>query len=433
DPDISSGVGKVIPWSTRLLGWVGGFLLRGVLTIGAELMRPLSSSTLSKDITLLGLGRDRHQPLTRVRTGIDDLAINQILHTLNLRNSERVILGTRLISERHILRSNLHRLRRLTRFTRLQASQILKPGHGELFTLFSHVVLHHVVRDRSILGSNQNILQRHITFTKIGKVRTLPTKISGVLNVQQFNPVTVLLDELCHINPSMRRPNHIDFKRHILRISLSNQDLPCRHLLTIVLIRRCELLVMVMTKELLKPRINSTLTKTIHRLGSSQRVLIGINTRGRETTRTHILLAHRTHKLQRLIETIFIDVIVRGRHTQPSRISLLTELLSRKPTDDPAIRLDILQTNLTKTIQHRLLTIRINPRDQRQHLDRHLISRNRHTIRIRVLTIGAELMRPLSSSTLSKDITFLGLGRDRTQPLTRVRTGIDDLAINQIL
>src|SRR5699024_1718276 len=76
-----------------------------ILTIGAELMRPLSSSTLSKDITLLGLGRDRHQPLTRVRTGIDDLAINQILHTLNLRNSERVILGTRLISERHILRS----------------------------------------------------------------------------------------------------------------------------------------------------------------------------------------------------------------------------------------------------------------------------------------------------------------------------------------
>src|SRR5699024_937500 len=44
DPDISSGVGKVVPWSTRLLGWVGGFLLRGVLTIGAELMRPLSSS-----------------------------------------------------------------------------------------------------------------------------------------------------------------------------------------------------------------------------------------------------------------------------------------------------------------------------------------------------------------------------------------------------
>src|SRR5699024_5963455 len=74
DPDISSGVGKVVPWSTRLLGWVGGFLLRGVLTIGAELMRPLSSSTLSKDITFLGLGRDRHQPLTRVRTGIDDLA-----------------------------------------------------------------------------------------------------------------------------------------------------------------------------------------------------------------------------------------------------------------------------------------------------------------------------------------------------------------------
>src|SRR5699024_10611354 len=277
DPDISSGVGKVIPWSTRLLGRVGGFLLRGVLTIGAELMRPLSSSTLSKDITLLGLdrkrhqqltrvrtgiddlainqilhthnlrtservslgtrliserhilrsnlhrlrrltritrirvltigaelmrplssstlskditlhslGRDRHQPLTRVRTGIDDLAINQILHTLNLRNSERVILGTPHISARHILGSNLHRLRRLTRFTRLQASQILKPGHGELFTLFSHIVLHHVVRDRSILGSNQNVLQRHITFTKIGKVRTLPTKISGVLNVQQF-------------------------------------------------------------------------------------------------------------------------------------------------------------------------------------------------------------------------------------------------------
>src|SRR5699024_10862972 len=260
-----------------------------VLTIGAELMRPLSSSTLSKDITLHSLGRDRHQPLTRVRTGIDDLAINQILHTLNLRNSERVILGTRLISERHILRSNLHRLRRLTRFTRLQASQILKPGHGELFTLFSHVVLHHVVRDRSILGSNQNILQRHITFTKIGKVRTLPTKSSGVLNVQQFNPLTGLLDvprhtdprilRSSHINPSMRRPSHIDFKRHILRISLSNQDLPCRHLLTIVLIRSCELLVMVMTKELLKPRINSTLTKTIHRLSSSQRVLIGINTR----------------------------------------------------------------------------------------------------------------------------------------------------------
>src|SRR5690625_896849 len=382
DPDISSGVGKVIPWSTRLLGRVGGFLLRGVLTIGAELMRPLSSSTLSKDITLLGLGRDRHQPLTRVRTGIDDLAINQILHTLNLRNSERVILGTRLISERHILGSNLHRLRRLTRFTRLQAGQILKPGHGELFTLFSHVVLHHVVRDRSILGSNQNVLQRHITFTKIGKVRTLPTKISGVLNVQQFNPVTVLLDELCHINPSMRRPSHIDFKRHILRISLSNQDLPCRHLLTIELIRSCELLVMVITKELLKPRINSTLTKTIHRLSSSQRVLIGINTRGRETTRTHILLAHRTHKLQRLIETIFINVKVRGRHTQPSRISLLTELLSRKPTEVPTIRLDILQTNLTKTIQHRLLTILINPRDQREHLDRHLISRNRHTIRL---------------------------------------------------
>src|SRR5699024_11470323 len=43
-----------------------------------------------------------------VRTGIDDLAINQILHPLNLRNSKRVILGTRLISERHILRSNLH-------------------------------------------------------------------------------------------------------------------------------------------------------------------------------------------------------------------------------------------------------------------------------------------------------------------------------------
>src|SRR5699024_9238098 len=84
DPDRSSGVGKVIRWSTRLLGWVGGFLLRGVLTIGAELMRPLSSSTLSKDITLHSLGRDRHQPLTRVRTGIDDLAINQILHTLNL-------------------------------------------------------------------------------------------------------------------------------------------------------------------------------------------------------------------------------------------------------------------------------------------------------------------------------------------------------------
>src|SRR5699024_1120372 len=171
-------------------------------------------------------------PLPRcpaVRPGTDDLALNQIPPTLNLRNGERVILGTRLISERHILRSNLHRLRRLTRFTRLQASQILKPGHGELFTLFSHVVLHHVVRDRSILGSNQNILQRHITFTKIGKVRTLPTKISGVLNVQQFNPVTVLLDELCHINPSMRRPSHIDFKRHILRISLSNQDLPCRH------------------------------------------------------------------------------------------------------------------------------------------------------------------------------------------------------------
>src|SRR5699024_8879653 len=120
DPDISSGVGKVIPWSTRLLGRVGGFLLRGVLTIGAELMRPLSSSTLSKDITLLGLGRDRHQPLTRVRTGIDDLAINQILHTLNLRNRDRVILGTLLISERHILRSNLHRLRRLTRITRIR-------------------------------------------------------------------------------------------------------------------------------------------------------------------------------------------------------------------------------------------------------------------------------------------------------------------------
>src|SRR5699024_3606967 len=99
-PDIRSGVGKVGPWRTRLLGWGGGVLLRGVLTIGAELMRPLSSSTLSKDITFLGLGRDRHQPLTRVRTGIDDLAINQILHTLNLRNSERVILGTRLISER---------------------------------------------------------------------------------------------------------------------------------------------------------------------------------------------------------------------------------------------------------------------------------------------------------------------------------------------
>src|SRR5699024_7127851 len=124
DPDISSGVGKVIPWSTRLLGWVGGFLLRGVLTIGAELMRPLSSSTLSKDITLLGLGRDRHQPLTRMRTGIADLAINQILHTPNLRNSERVILGTRLISERHILGSNLHRLRRLTRITRVRALTI---------------------------------------------------------------------------------------------------------------------------------------------------------------------------------------------------------------------------------------------------------------------------------------------------------------------
>src|SRR5699024_1364437 len=147
----------------------------------------------------------------------------------------------------------------------------------------------------------------------------------------------------------------------------------------------------------------------------------------------HILLAHRTHKLQRLIETIFIDVKVRGRHTQPSRISLLTELLTRKPTEVPTIRLDILQTNLTKTIQHRLLTTLINPRDQREHLDRHLISRNRHTIRIRVLTIGAELMRPLSSSTFSKDVTFLGLGRDRHQPLTRVRTGIDDLAINQIL
>src|SRR5690625_1676830 len=84
DPDISSGVGKVIPWSTRLLGWVGGFLLRGVLTIGAELMRPLSSSTLSKDITLHSLGRDRHQPLTRVRTGIDDLAINQLHQTIIL-------------------------------------------------------------------------------------------------------------------------------------------------------------------------------------------------------------------------------------------------------------------------------------------------------------------------------------------------------------
>src|SRR5699024_2481701 len=156
----------------------------------------------------------------------------------------------------------------------------------------------------------------------------------------------------------------------------------CRHLLTIVLIRSCELLVMVMTKELLKPRINSTLTKTIHRLGSSQRVLIGINTQGRETTRTHILLAHRTHKLQRLIETIFIDVKSPGRHTHPSRISLLTELLLRMPTEVPAIRLDILQTNLTKTIQHRLLTILINPRDQREHLDRHLISRNRHTIRL---------------------------------------------------
>src|SRR5699024_2377547 len=86
--------------------------------------RPLSSSTLSKDITFLGLGRDRHQPLNIGRAGSSDIAINQILHTLNLRNSERVILGTRLISERHILGSNLHRLRRLTRITRVRVLTI---------------------------------------------------------------------------------------------------------------------------------------------------------------------------------------------------------------------------------------------------------------------------------------------------------------------
>src|SRR5699024_9349920 len=118
DPDISSGVGKVIPWSTRLLGRVGGFLLRGVLTIGAELMRPLSSSTLSKDITLLGLGRDRHQPLTRVRPGIDDLAINQILHTLNLRPTRRSTDVARSSGVRHVLPCSPRRLRRLSRFPR---------------------------------------------------------------------------------------------------------------------------------------------------------------------------------------------------------------------------------------------------------------------------------------------------------------------------
>src|SRR5699024_437578 len=131
DPDISSGVGKVIAWSTRLLGRVSGLLLRGALALGAELMRPLSGSTLSKDVTYLGLRSDRHQPLTRVRTGIDDLAINQILHPLNLRNSERIILGTRLISERHILRSNLHRLRRLTRIRLLAlGAELMRPLSG---------------------------------------------------------------------------------------------------------------------------------------------------------------------------------------------------------------------------------------------------------------------------------------------------------------
>src|SRR5699024_1862823 len=150
DPDISSGVGEVIPWSTRLLGRVDRFLLSEVLTISAELMRLHTSSTLNTDKTLLGLGRDRHQPLTRVRTGIDDLAINQLLHTLNLRNSERVILGTRLISERHILGSNLHRLRRLTRITRIRVltigAELMRPLSSS--TLSKDITLHSLGRDR---------------------------------------------------------------------------------------------------------------------------------------------------------------------------------------------------------------------------------------------------------------------------------------------
>src|SRR5699024_12390471 len=70
DPDISSGVGEVIPWCTLLLGWVCGLLLRGVLTIGAELVRPRCSSIPSKDVTYLSLVRHRLLPLTMVRTGI---------------------------------------------------------------------------------------------------------------------------------------------------------------------------------------------------------------------------------------------------------------------------------------------------------------------------------------------------------------------------
>src|SRR5690625_4968430 len=157
DPDISSGVGKVIPWSTRLLGWVGGFLLRGVLTIGAELMRPLSSSTLSKDITFLGLGRDRHQPLTRVRTGIEIGSATRRLHTLNLSNSERVILGTRLISERHILRSNLHRLRGLTRIPRVRiltiGAELMRPLSSSTFS-----------KDITLLGLGRD---RHQPLTRV--------------------------------------------------------------------------------------------------------------------------------------------------------------------------------------------------------------------------------------------------------------------------
>src|SRR5699024_12399130 len=118
DPDISSGVGKVIPWSTRLLGWVGGFLLRGVLTIGAELMRPLSSSTLSKDITFLGLGRDRHQPLTRVRTGIDDLAKIGRAPCSDRRQRAQAVLGGNHGSQRLTEAGDLPRHRERDRLAR---------------------------------------------------------------------------------------------------------------------------------------------------------------------------------------------------------------------------------------------------------------------------------------------------------------------------
>src|SRR5699024_10371095 len=137
----------------------------------------------------------------------------------------------------------------------------------------------------------------------------------------------------------------------------------------------------------------------------------------------------RSDKLQRLTEAVLIDVVMRGRNTQPNGISQLTELLGRIPLERTAIGLNVLEPDLAQTLQHRLQAIFLNPRNQREHLHRHLLRRNLHPLP-RVLV--GELEGPLGRGIVTEFISLSRTSSHSDGARTSMSTGLDDLTIENV-